>query len=148
MKLIDGGKGNVIPMTIEISYDFLNNSNIMNAVGKLSQAPGYKQSILVRMAQVVEQFGKALHQAQTEYQEILEGCCEKDEKGQYKVSADKRGPLVKPELQDVFDRSMEEWKSKKIVITKPPFDLYELAPANLTPNDLNALKPFIKELKG
>jgi hypothetical protein len=140
---IDGGKAEEAGPKIEIDYDFINTSNIMGSMKKVANAPGYSQGVLIRMSGVIEKFTRGVSLAQMEFQAILEECGERDEKGQFKA-APNGDPVVKPEKKEEYEARLDAWKKQKIVIKKAPFDLHELAPAELTPNDLIALKPFIK----
>lgn len=125
---------------IEVPYVLLRKTPIVTAVHKLAAATGFNQGILLRLAAVCEEFGKAYHKAHEELDALNMRHLALDSSGNFKK------PLEYVTSKETHEADLAEWDDKKIILVKPPFNLHELAPAALTPNDLNALKPFIKEM--
>lgn len=79
------------------------------------------------------------------FQSILEKYGEKDEKGNFKLTEDKKGVVIKQEDLLACQKEVEELHSLDIEISGADFTLDELDSLNVTIQEMNTMMPFIKE---
>lgn len=82
---------------------------------------------------------------QKKFQSILEKYGEKDEKGNFKLTEDKKGVVIKQENLLVCQKEVEELHNLDIEISEADFTLDELDSLNVTIQEMNIMMPFIKE---
>ncbi len=82
---------------------------------------------------------------QRKFQSILEKYGEKDEKGNFKLTEDKKGVVIKQENLLVCQKEIEELHNLDIEISEVDFTLDELDSLNVTIQEMNIMMPFIKE---
>lgn len=82
---------------------------------------------------------------QKKFQSILEKYGEKDEKGNFKLTEDKKGVVIKQENLLACQKEVEELHNLDIEISGADFTLDELDSLNVTIQEMNTMMPFIKE---
>lgn len=82
---------------------------------------------------------------QKKFQSILEKYGEKDKDGNFKLTEDKKGVVIKQENLIVCQKEVEELHNLDIEISEVDFTLDELDSLNVTIQDMNIIIPFMKE---
>lgn len=128
----------------KMTYKELRSENFKQSMSKLASCPSFKLKVGYNIMRTAKAMEKHLEVSQKEWIEMLNKWVGKDEKGNFKLNADKTDFEWNLGLDTAdIKKQLEEWGKKEVLIERAKFSLEDFQPANLTPADLANLEPLL-----
>jgi hypothetical protein len=121
---------------VKLSYAKMNSRDFFNALSRLSQERGFADfGTSYNVSKLVRRIQKELKVAADEHQKILKQYCHLDEKGRPKFKEDGKTWDIKEDVQDDYDKAMEEFLAFEVEFDVHPLDTRKIGSVKLSPAD-------------
>jgi hypothetical protein len=128
---------------IELSYKELSATPFIQAMNKINQCTDFKMKVGYKVMMLSKDLQKFFEKAKSEYAAMMEAIAEK-ENGLFKTHPETKEYIWKDGVdKEDAEKKIEEFQNQKVTVDKPKFNIEDLAPAKLSPADMNSLEPLL-----